>query len=371
LDLQRFTAYAAFVTGSTGIANLMTAATLAAGVVLVGRGAMSVEQLIASLIYVREVVDSSFDAIDQLTSLQQTTGKAKRIFEIIDWEREGRPDLEDREGGHATIPEAELRGRIEFRNATFTYPSRSVPVLRDFSLDISAGRTTALVGASGSGKSTILALVQQLYTADSGPSSILLDGVPLQELDRAWLRRQMAVVTQEPRLFADTIFNNIAIGAHGLEDMEPAELEEAVHVAAKAANAHAFIEELPQGYDTKVGDMKLLSGGQRQRVAIARALMRRPKILILDEATSALDSQSEAAVQAAIDGILDRGNDMTCIMIAHRLTTVRNADRIVVLEQGRVVEIGSYDQLLQRRDGHFARLAAEQHIFPSPPLGRR
>jgi len=358
LDLARFRAYAAFMASSIGIAGLMSTITLAFGSILVGRGMMTVPTLLASVMYVREVIDSSFDAIDEFTSLQQTTGKAQRIFEMTD--QEGCVECIKDDGSSRIISNEDFKGEFELRNLSFTYPSRSEPIFSGLSLKLEAGKTTAFVGSSGSGKSTILALLQRLYEPTSASDSLTLDGVPLRDLNKGWLRQQMAVVTQDPRLFADTVFNNIAVGAAGMSHIQ--NLTQAVEDAARAANAHDFIMDLPQQYNTKVGDMKLLSGGQRQRIAIARALMRKPKILILDEATSALDSESEATVQAAIDNVLGQG--MTCIMIAHRLTTVRKADRIMVMKKGKLIESGTFEGLL-RQGGVFTRLAAEQAIFPS------
>lgn len=358
VDKQRYGAWALFLGISSAIAGVLGVTTLAVGVGMVISGGLTAEQLIVCWVYVKDVVDSWIDSMDHLTSLQQAAGKAKATFEIIDWDYE-QPGVANCPDGYCkglTIPPHLFHGHIEFRNVTFKYPNRDEPVIHDLSLDIPSGQTTAIVGASGCGKSTLLALVQQLYTVASG--SLLLDGVPISDLDPDWLRNQMAVVTQEPRIFADTVFANIAIGAYTL-GLQGAELESAVREAAHLANAHEFIAQLPQGYATKVGDMKLLSGGQRQRLAIARALIRRPQILILDEATSALDSHLEKAVQVAIERILAKG--ITCMMVAHRLMTVKDADQIIVMSAGRVVEIGEFNALLRRR-GLFAELAHAQNL---------
>lgn len=375
LDVRRYLAYAGFLFVVSLVMHFAPAATVAGGYALISRGSMSSQQLMASLIHVHHVVEGSVDAVDYFTSLQQTAGKARWILDILDSDAEDVQDVpkglalaELVRRGNLTIPDDEFRGHIELRNVTFTYPGRSQPALRCMNLEIPAGKTVALVGSSGSGKSTVAALVQQFYVAQL-PSEIFLDGRPLMGLNKDWLRSQMAVVTQDPRLFADTVFNNIAVGVHGLARRPDGdELRHRVWSAAAAANAHDFIMALPQGYGTRVGDLKLLSGGQRQRIAIARALMRQPKILILDEATSALDSESEASVQAAIDTILDRGH-MTCIIIAHRLSTVKRADRVAVLDAGRVVETGTFSELLHRPGGRLRRAAAEQGIrgswFPS------
>jgi len=364
LDMSRFRAYAGFLFSTMSLSGFMAVVTLFVGAVLVGKGRLTVPALLASVMYVREVVDSSFEAIDHFTSLQQTAGKAQRVFELLD--AEDCVECIKPSGTSRILEGAAFRGEFELKNLSFSYPSRPAKIFDGLSLKLEAGKTTGLVGPSGSGKSTIVSLLQRLYEPTSDAASLTLDGVPLRDLDRTWLRQQMAVVTQDPRLFADTVFNNIAVGAVGMSHI--GNLTQAVEDAAKKANAHDFIMELPEQYSTKVGDMKLLSGGQRQRVAIARALMRDPKILLLDEATSALDSQSEASVQAAIENVLKQG--MTCIVIAHRLTTVRNADRIVVLQRGRVIESGNFQELL-RRGGVFTKLAAEQSIFPSSFLPGR
>ena len=246
-------------------------------------------------------------------------------------------------------------GLLQLRGVWFSYPGRGV-ALRGVNLTLRPGETVALVGGSGSGKTTLAALLQRLYDPEEG--EVLLDGMPLTALDAAWFRRQLGVVSQEPRLFSDTIAANIAYGAAGADAA-------AVEAAARAANAHEFITALPQGYGTLVGASGL-SGGQKQRIAIARALIRDPAILILDEATSALDTESEAAVQAALDAAMrSRGPGgeprRTCLVIAHRLSTVRRADRIVVLHAGAVAEEGTHEALMRRGTaGIYAQLVWRQ-----------
>ncbi|VUZ45635.1 unnamed protein product [Hymenolepis diminuta] len=240
-------------------------------------------------------------------------------------------------------------GKIEFKNVSFFYPTRpDVQVLRDFSLTINPGETVAIVGPSGSGKSTTVQLLQRFYDTTKG--NILLDGVDIRNLKVSWLRRQLGVVSQEPNLYAGTVAENIQLGRPNAEFKE-------IEKAAVQADAHNFILSLPEDYDTYLteGGGKL-SGGQKQRLAIARALIREPKILLLDEATSALDNKSEKVVQAAFDKAC-RGR--TVIMIAHRLTTVRNADRIVVVDRGVVQEMGTHDELVAK-GGIYAGMLAKQ-----------
>jgi ABC-type multidrug transport system fused ATPase/permease subunit len=236
-----------------------------------------------------------------------------------------------------------LTGRVRFDRVSFAYAPGQW-ALRDLTLDVPPGERVALVGLSGAGKSTLVNLIARFYDPTSG--RIEVDGRDLRTVTIRSLRRQIGLVPQETVLFRGTIHDNIAYA-------RPDASRDDVIDAAKAANAHEFITQLPQAYDTVMGDDALqLSGGQRQRLAIARALMNRPRLLIFDEATSALDSESEALVQEAVDRIT---HGRTTFMIAHRLSTVRGADRIVVLDQGQIVEEGTHDDLLTR-DGTYARL---------------
>lgn len=245
-----------------------------------------------------------------------------------------------------------VKGEIEFHNVHFAYPSRlEVDVFQGFSLKVPAGKTVALVGTSGGGKSTTVHLLERFYDVKSG--SITLDGVDIRGLNLKWLREQIGLVSQEPKLFAQTIRENIAIGL-------PGATQEQIEEAARKANAHDFITSFPSGYDTQVGDEGAqLSGGQKQRIAIARVLIKKPKILLLDEATSALDSESEAVVQEALDSLMQLGNQ-TVIVIAHRLSTVRNADMIAVVSEGKVVETGSHTELMEK-GGAYADLVNSQN----------
>jgi ATP-binding cassette, subfamily B, bacterial MsbA len=262
-------------------------------------------------------------------TLQEGLAGAVRIFRILDTE----PAIVSRPGAR---PVSAIRSGIEFDRATFHYGS-GPDVLRDVSFSVRAGEVIALVGPSGAGKSTLVDLVARFYDPTEG--RILLDGTDLRDHEVGSLRRMMGIVTQDPLLFNDTITRNIA---YGVPDADP----EGVHRAAQAANADRFIHEMPEGYETKVGDRGTrLSGGERQRIAIARAIFKDPALLLLDEATSNLDSESELLVQQALE-VLFQGR--TVFVIAHRLSTIQRADRILVLDQGRIVETGTHADLVNR-----------------------
>ena len=252
-----------------------------------------------------------------------------------------------------------VEGTVELKNIKHIYPSRAeVVVMQDVSLKVPAGKTTALVGASGSGKSTIVGLVERFYDPVGG--HVYLDGHDIQSLNLRWLRQQISLVSQEPTLFGTTIFGNIKHGLIGTkyEYVGEEEQTELIINAAKMANAHDFIMTLPEGYETNVGERGfLLSGGQKQRIAIARAMVNDPKILLLDEATSALDTKSEGVVQAALD-VAAKGR--TTIVIAHRLSTIKTAENIVVMSEGRIVEQGTHDELLERKGAYYNLVEAQR-----------
>jgi len=259
--------------------------------------------------------------------IQSGMAAAERIFQILDSTPEPLDDETGLQLGSAT-------GKVEFENVHFEYVAGE-PVLRGVSLQVKPGEVVALVGSSGSGKSTLMDMIPGFYQPNQG--RILIDGHNLPDLNLQSLRGNMGIVTQEVILFHDTIFNNIA---YGLTDVSLTD----VQAAAKAANADEFIERLPAGYETVIGDRGLkLSGGQRQRISIARAILKNPAILLLDEATSALDTEAEHLVQEAIDRLV---KDRTTIVIAHRLSTIQNVDRIYLLEAGEVVQVGTHDELL-------------------------
>ena len=276
-------------------------------------------------------------------SLQQAMAASERIFQVLD------THSEVRERADAT-PMRSLRHAIEFQNVAFAYDDRPNKfILRDVSFSVEAGEMIALVGLSGAGKTTLVNLLPRFYDVTGG--AIRIDGVDIRDVTLKSLRSQIGIVTQETVLFDETIANNIAYGSPGvsIEDIE---------AAALAAHAHEFIAALPKKYETRIGERgQMLSGGQRQRLAIARALLKNSPILILDEATSSLDAQSELLVQEALQNLM---RNRTSFVIAHRLSTVRRADKIIVLEKGRIVEIGRHDELLANPGGTYAKLYSLQ-----------
>lgn len=271
---------------------------------------------------------------------------AARVFAVID----RTPAIDSTSASGKELPH--VSGDIEFRDVAFTYPARpDAQIYTKYNLRIKAGQTVALVGASGSGKSTAISLVERFYDPSAG--AVTLDGNDLRSLNLAWLRERVSLVSQEPVLFAGTIADNIAMGMPGASRDEIIE-------AAKKANAYGFISNFPSGFDTDIGDRGAqVSGGQKQRIAIARAILRDPSVLLLDEATSALDNESERIVQASLDELL-RQKKRTTIIVAHRLTTIRNADLIAVTKDGEIVEQGNHDQLLAIPDGIYKALVSRQ-----------
>ncbi|XLR55382.1 hypothetical protein S83_006054 [Arachis hypogaea] len=270
---------------------------------------------------------------------------AAKIYRVIDH----KPAIE--RNNESGVELDSVTGLVELKNVDFSYPSRpDVRILNNFTLSVPAGKTIALVGSSGSGKSTVVSLIERFYDPSSG--QVLLDGNDVKSLKLKWLRQQIGLVSQEPALFATTIRENILLGR---SDADQVEIEE----AARVANAHSFIIKLPEGYETQVGERGLqLSGGQKQRIAIARAMLKNPAILLLDEATSALDSESEKLVQEALDRFMI---GRTTLVIAHRLSTIRKADLVAVLQQGSVSEIGTHDELFAKgENGVYAKLIRMQ-----------
>jgi ABC-type multidrug transport system fused ATPase/permease subunit len=271
---------------------------------------------------------------------------------------EAKKTASQRNGG---ISPENCRGEVTLNDVELYYPARPQRcVLRGMSLTAKPGQVVALVGPSGSGKSSVMSLIQHLYEPSAG--EVLVDGQKVHDLSPQWLSRNISVVSQEPTLFARSIRRNIMYGLEGTE-FEPTDAE--IREAARLANAASFIEKLPLGYEQEVGERGVqLSGGQKQRVAIARALVRKPRILLLDEATSALDAESEALVQEAIDHMLERGREteggMTVLIVAHRLSTVRNADVIFVVKDGCVVEKGKHDDLILDPNGAYSSLIRRQ-----------
>jgi ABC-type multidrug transport system fused ATPase/permease subunit len=281
---------------------------------------------------------------EQIASIQRALGATDRVFELIDGDIEKIDLLKEGE------PAKSSRGEIEFKNVSFNYPTRpDFEVLKSISFAARSGETVALVGSSGSGKSTIASLLLRFYDPQKG--SIEIDGVDSKNIPLTDLRKQVAIVPQDVILFAGTIRDNIAYGKPGATDPE-------IEEAARKANAYDFINSFPDKFNTLVGERGIqLSGGQRQRIAIARAVLKNPSILILDEATSSLDSESERLVQEALDKLMV---GRTSIVIAHRLATIRNADKIVVLQKGVVQEIGNHHALMMNEEGLYYKLSKMQ-----------
>ncbi|PPJ52018.1 hypothetical protein CBER1_10386 [Cercospora berteroae] len=309
-------------------------------------------------------------AIQQIGPQQQAVSNAstaaKALFQTID-----RPSLLDPLSGAGQ--RCMQQGHIEIKNLTFAYPQRpDIKVLKNLNLSIPARKTTALVGPSGCGKSTLIALLERWYEIPPSrqyQESITLDGVTLSQYNTRYLRSKIGLVQQEPTLFAGTVFENVAMGFTIKQHNLPFQTQRGlVQEACKQSNAHEFITELPRGYDTNIGERGgMLSGGQRQRIAIARAIVSNPRILLLDEATSALDPRTEKIVQAALERV---SKGRTTVVVAHRLATVRNADKIVVFGEGRVVEEGSHGELMKSENGKYAGMARAQDLN-APEAPRR
>jgi subfamily B ATP-binding cassette protein MsbA len=273
--------------------------------------------------------------------IQQALAAAERVFDVLDFETE-------QSQNRGTVPLTGINRAIEFQSVSLRYENQTAPALTDVDLTIKPGEVVALVGSSGSGKTTLVSLLPRFYEPTVG--GIYIDGIPLTSYALQSLRAHIGIVSQEIVLFDDTVRSNIAFGRTGAGQAD-------VEQAAKSAYAHDFILRLPEGYDTIIGERGLkLSGGERQRLAIARAILRDPPLLILDEATSALDTESERIVQLALGNLM---KNRTTLVIAHRLSTIQNADRIIVLDRGAIVEMGSHDELL-RQGGVYRRLHAMQ-----------
>ena len=292
-------------------------------------GSLSAETFITFLYAFFNVIDPAKAFSSAIYSIRKGMGAVERVQSVLD------ADLQIHDSNNA-LEINEFHDRIEFKNVSFQYQNAERPALYNIDLTIPRGKRVALVGASGAGKSTIADLLPRFYEVGSG--QILVDGTDIRQIRTKSLRALMGIVSQEAILFNDTVRNNIAFGTEGVTDAD-------IEAAAKAANAHEFIVRMPGGYDANIGDRGgKLSGGQRQRLTIARALLKNPPVLILDEATSALDSESEQLVQHALERLLE---NRTALVIAHRLSTVQDADEIIVMDQGKIVERGTHESLMR------------------------
>ncbi|KAK9328060.1 P-loop containing nucleoside triphosphate hydrolase protein [Lipomyces starkeyi] len=365
---QKFAQRAGFYAGSiTGIAwlglYLDDALVFWQGAKFLVRGELSVVALVTILSSMVQGLLSITSITPHVRAVAAAISAINKIYTTID--RASAIDSSSKSGRTLST----IEGNIQFKDIKFIYPSRpDVIVLQDFNLQIKAGATVALVGASGSGKSTIVGLIERFYNPVRG--KIFLDGIDIEDLNVKWLRQQIGLVSQEPILFFGTIFENVSFGLVGTPHEHASETEkrELVEAACRQANAMIFINSLPKGLDTHVGERGfLLSGGQKQRVAIARAIVSNPRILLLDEATSALDTKSEAVVQDALD---KASSNRTTIVIAHRLSTVTNADMIVVMKRGVILEKGTHEELIARRGDYYELVKAqnvEQDIKDKTP----
>ncbi|KAF2020294.1 P-loop containing nucleoside triphosphate hydrolase protein [Aaosphaeria arxii CBS 175.79] len=348
------------IAGMMGVLNLQYALAFWQGHRFLQSGELGVAQILTVVMSSMIAGISIGHTLPHIAAFGSAVAAATKVFNTIERETPINPESEE-----GLKPEKYV-GVIEFKNVKHIYPSRpDTTVLEDFNLTVQPGKIVALVGASGSGKSTIFGLLERFYLPMAG--QVTLDGNDVSALNLKWLRRQMAIVSQEPVLFSTTIYESISHGLVGTEHEHAADEVklQLIEQAAKIANAYNFIDELPDKFQTKVGERgNLLSGGQKQRIAIARAIVSDPKILLLDEATAALDTKSESAVQEALD---KASKGRTTIVIAHRLSTIKNADNIVVMAKGRIVEQGTHDELLALGTVYHSLVQAQEltsHIHP-------
>ena len=310
-------------------------------------GLLTMEEVISigTLVAFTQYLSRFFNPVRQLARLsdqyESAITSAERVFNVLDKE----PETDEFSENNITKEKEEIEGQVNFENVTFQYEGEDETVLENINLEVKPGQTIGLVGPTGAGKTTFVNLIPRFYEVSKG--KINLDGIDLRDYDLQWLRKQIGIVPQHPFLFYGTIAENIAYGIKGAT-------QEDIIKAAKMANAHEFIMDFPMGYDTHVGERGVgLSGGERQRVSIARAILKNAKIMILDEATSSVDTETENKIQNAIDRLIE---GRTTFVIAHRLSTLRNADKLIVIEDGKIVETGTHEELLEKDDGVFKKL---------------
>lgn len=332
------------VSAAIGPINEMASIVVVIAIVLIARGVIfadSPDGLSAVLLIYLLALFRMLPFVGQINGIRTTLANSSSSVEVIHdfLQRDNKPFM-----GQGTIPYQSVKKAIQFNQITFAYPGHETPVIQDVTLTLPKGKTLALVGSSGSGKSTLINILARFYEPAAG--NVYVDDINLDQFQLDTFRRRIGLVSQDTFLFNDTVWNNIAYARPEASDDE-------IIQATKRANAYGFIEQLPQGWQTQIGDRGvMLSGGQRQRLAIARALVQDPDILLLDEATSALDTVSERLVQEALD---DLSQNRTTLVVAHRLSTIRNADQIAVLSKGKVVEIGTHDELLSK-NGEYTNL---------------
>jgi subfamily B ATP-binding cassette protein MsbA len=307
--------------------------------ILSGNEELEASSFLVFLAIFAQIIQPAKSFSGGITSMQKGIASARRIFSIIDLQ----PSVTDKS---SAIELKAFSKKIEFKKVSFSYETELV--LKNINLTIEKGKTIALVGSSGGGKSTLADLIPRFYDPTIG--QVCIDDIPLTDYSTESIRKQMGIVTQESILFNDSIFNNIAFGMESADELDVME-------AAKVANAHDFIMQTENGYHTVIGERgSKLSGGQRQRISIARAVLKNPPILILDEATSALDSESEKLVQEALFKLM---KNRTSIVIAHRLSTIQDADEIIVLQEGEIIERGTHDEL-NKKEGLYQKLSTIQ-----------
>lgn len=340
LDHTRWNAKAfAVVNTITDIAPLLVVGYAGYQVI---HGELTVGTMAAFIAYVDRLYNPLRRLVNSSTTMTQAIASMDRVFELLD----EKYDITDKEGAKDV---GSVKGHIVFDRVHFAYDKDEDEVLHDIQLDVKAGETVALVGMSGGGKSSLVSLIPRFYDVTAG--GISLDGTDIRDFTVHSLRDKIGMVLQDNILFSESVKTNILLG-------KPDATEEEVVAAAKAANAHEFIVNLPQGYDTKVGERGVkLSGGQKQRVAIARVFLKNPPILILDEATSALDLESEHLIQEAMEEL---AKERTTFIIAHRLSTITHADRIVLIEHGRIVESGTHEELMAKKEGYYRLFQVQQ-----------